>query len=123
MRVVSIVCAAARKCHARWPKKFRCSTTEVSIRAAFTAYFENSTRYWRFSPGRNGTGTEAGAAGAGGVLTRGLERFFVCWAAPQDAQARMAASSIVAEPNHLSFEDVRSIVSIRRWQVGSPVSH
>src|SRR5260370_42112293 len=66
-----MVCAAARKCHARRPKKFRCSMTEVSIFAAFTEYFENNTRYSRVSPARNGTGATAGASTA-----RGLERVF-----------------------------------------------
>src|SRR6202521_2554164 len=76
IRVVSMVCAAARKCHAKCPKKARCSTTDVSIFAALTAYFENKTRYSSISPARNGTGAAAGATATGvaGAFARDLGR-------------------------------------------------
>src|SRR5258708_33152760 len=91
-RVVSMVCAMARKCHAEWPKKLRCSTTVVSILAAFTAYFENRTRYSRISPGRNGTATATGAAGRAGGLTGFLEGLDCC-ADPTETDASAHASS------------------------------
>src|SRR5512135_1524251 len=87
-----MVCAMARKCHAGRPKKLRCSTTVVSILAAFTAYFENKTRYSRISPGRNGTGIATGAAGAAGVFARFLGRLDRC-ADPIAANASATASS------------------------------
>src|SRR5579872_795559 len=91
-RVVSWVCATARKCHEGWPKKLRCSTTVVSIFAAFTEYLEKSTRYSRFSPERNGTGIATGAAGAGGVLACFLEGLDCC-AMPAEPNANAAASA------------------------------
>src|ERR1700688_3776406 len=91
-RVVSMVCAMARKCHAGRPKKLRCSTTLVSILAAFTAYFENRTRYSRISPARNGTAITTGAAGAAGGLAFFLEGLDCC-ADPKEANASTAASS------------------------------
>src|ERR1700681_3751040 len=99
-RVVSMVCAIARKCHARWPKKLRSSTTEVSIFAAFTAYLENRTRYSRISPERNGTGIATGAAEAAGVLPFFLEDLDFC-AKPREANANAAviASSGAAIAN------------------------
>jgi hypothetical protein len=84
----------ARKCHAGRPKKLRCSTTLVSILAAFTAYFENRTRYSRISPGRNGTAIVTGAAGAAGGLPFFLEGLDCC-ANPKEANASTAASSDV----------------------------
>src|SRR6266404_2008697 len=78
VRVVSMVCAMARKCQAGCPKKLRCSTTVVSILAAFTEYFENKTRYSRISPGRNGTAIATGAAGAAGGLPCFLEGLGCC---------------------------------------------
>src|ERR1019366_6615350 len=101
MRMVSIVWAATRKCHARCPKKLRCSMTEVSIFPAFTAYFENKIRYWRISPGANGTGAAAGAAG---VLARGLGRLDCC-AELHDEHTRVATSSVAAQAIQTSFED------------------
>src|SRR5579863_6686822 len=95
-RVVSRVCAMARKCHAGCPKKLRCSTTVVSILAAFTAYFENKTRYSRISPGRNGTGIATGAAGAAGGFARRLERLDCC-ADPKEAHASATASNGATE--------------------------
>src|ERR1700688_1526435 len=100
-RVVSIVCAMARKCHAGCPKKLRCSTTLVSILAAFTAYFENKTRYSRVSPGRNGTGIATGAAGAAGGLERGLVRLDCC-ADPKEAHASTTANSGATEAKRWS---------------------
>src|ERR1700730_1916016 len=93
-RVVSMVCAMARKCHAGWPKKLRCSTTVVSILAAFTAYFENRTRYSRISPGRKGTGTATGAAGTDGGLECFLEGLDCC---ANPTEANTSASSGAAE--------------------------
>src|SRR5579864_338223 len=97
-RVVSMVCAMARKCHAGCPKKSRCSTTVVSILAAFTAYFENRTRYSRISPGRNGTAIATGAAG-------GLADFLECLdfcADPEEANAITNASSGAIEAKRVN---------------------
>src|ERR1700692_4623466 len=100
IRVVSMVCAEARKCHARCPKKGRCSTTAVSIFAALTAYFENKTRYSRFSPARNGT-LATGTAGAAGVLGRALARLGF-WARMMDEHAAMIAG-VAALLSHRAF--------------------
>src|ERR1017187_4103691 len=104
MRMVSIVWAVTRKCHARRPKKLRCSMTEASMFPALTAYFENKIRYWRISPGRNGTEAAAGAAGAAGALARGLGRLDCC-AELHDEHTRVATSSVVAQAIQASFED------------------
>src|SRR5216683_5841329 len=87
-----MVCAMARKCHAGCPKKLRCSTTVVSILAAFTAYLENKRRYSRISPGWNGTGIATGWAGAAGGLACFLEGLECC-AKPLDANASITASN------------------------------
>src|SRR5271169_124486 len=108
MRMVSMVWAAARKCHAMRPKKLRCSMTVVSIFPAFTAYFENKMRYCRISPDRNGTGVAAGAAGAAGVLARDLGGFLDCCAQAQEAQAS-SINSAVTQAIRRSLEDERRI--------------
>src|SRR5271154_5696957 len=94
-RVVSVVCATARKCQAARPKKLRCSTTLVSILPAFTAYFENRMRYSRFSPARNGTGIAAGAAGVLGRFLEGLD----CCANAIETNTSAVTTSVVAA-NH-----------------------
>src|SRR5882672_8828829 len=120
MRVVSRVWAAARKCHARRPKKLLCSTTDVSILAALTAYFENKTRYSRISPARNGTAAMAGAAAAG-ALGRGLVRLDFC-ARIMEAHAKIAPSTAAARINRACIVFARSIRS--RWgsKAGAPLS-
>src|SRR5579872_1974335 len=117
-RVVSMVCAMARKCHAGRPKKSRCSTTLVSILAAFTAYFENRTRYSRISPGRNGTAIATGAAGD----TAGLAFFLLCLdccADPKEANASTAASSGAADAKRRNLARVLNNEFARSGEAGS----
>src|ERR1700686_5132048 len=117
-RVVSMVCAMARKCHAGRPKKLRCSTTLVSILAAFTAYFENRTRYSRISPGRNGTAIATGAAGAAGGLAFFLEGLDCC-ADPKEANANTAARSGATEAKRANFARVLKSEFVRGGEAGS----
>src|SRR6266566_9984145 len=119
-RVVSMVCAAARKCHARCPKKLRCSTTDVSIFAAFTEYFESKTRYSRVSPARNGTGATAGAATVG-VLERVLGRLDFC-ARAVEAHTSMAPSIAAPQMHRVLFIYVRNTRSCRGVKAGTPLS-
>src|SRR5579864_7841787 len=117
-RVVSMVCAMARKCHAGCPKKSRCSTTVVSILAAFTAYFENRTRYSRISPGRNGTASATGAAGAAEVLGFFLEGLDCC-ADPKAASASTAASTGATEAKRMILARVLNNEFVRSGEAGS----
>src|SRR5579864_2135224 len=114
-RVVSMVCAMARKCHAGCPKKSRCSTTLVSILAAFTAYFENRTRYSRISPGRNGTAIATGAAGG---LTDFLECLDFC-ADPEEANASTTASSGATRAKRVNPTRVLNKELVRSGEAGS----
>src|ERR1700722_19948375 len=86
-----MVCAEARKCHAGWLKKLRCSTTMISIFAAFRAYFDSRTRYSRFSPDLNGTGISTGGAGVAATLPCFLDGLDCC-ANPMEASASAPAS-------------------------------
>src|SRR4029077_3962740 len=117
-RVVSMVCAMARKCHAGCPKKLRCSTTVVSILAAFTAYFENKTRYSRISPGRNGTGIATGAAGVAGGFACFLEGFDCC-ANPMEANTSATASSGATETKRQNLARVLNNELVQSGEAGS----
>ena len=108
----------ARKCHAGCPKKSRCSTTVVSILAAFTAYFENRTRYSRISPGRNGTAIGIDAAGVAGGLAGFLERLDFC-ADPGEANASANANSGAMKAKRVIPMRVLSKELIRSGENGS----
>src|ERR1700674_3706576 len=120
-REVSMVCAMARKCHAGCPKKSRCSTTVVSILAAFTAYLENRTRYSRISPGRNGTAIATGAAGAAGGLAGFLECLDFC-ADPEEANANTAANSSATKAKQMNPMRVLNKDLVRSGEAGSRLS-
>ncbi len=124
VRVVSMVCAMARKCQAGCPKKLRCSTTVVSILAAFTAYFENKTRYSRISPGRNGTGAATGAAGGAGGLARFLEGLDCC-ANPMETNTSTTASSGATEARREKLVRVLNNELVRSGEAGraGPFQH
>src|SRR5271169_101507 len=108
----------ARKCHAGRPKKLRCSTTLVSILAAFTAYFENRTRYSRISPGRNGTAIATGAAGAAAGLAFFLEGLDCC-ADPKEATASATASSSATDAERMNLARVLNNEFVRSGEAGS----